>query len=523
MRSHWFLGGTASLAIMTLASPAQAACEDLAGMTLDGGEIVSAQTVAAGAFQQPGGGGINPGVAGGAYGDVPAFCRVQLHLTPTSDSDIRSEVWLPISDWNGKYVGIGNGIWAGSISFSQMAEPLRRGYATASTDTGHTGSGLTAEWAVGHPERLVDFGHRAVHVTTQAAKALVNEFYGRGPDLSFWNSCSTGGRQGLMAAYRYPSDFDAISAMAPANPMTDLMTQSMWQGWQPQRFGVAMTPQALGLVHGEVLRACDAQDGLSDGIVGRPLQCRPDFARLQCTPGQTEGCLSPGQVSAVHNLFGGVRADDGSLLLPGWPYGSEMQMAALVMGQEPFPVAMSYFRDLAYAGRDGWDWRTTDYRQYTVDARSYGADILNVPSDGLGDYFARGGKLLLSHGWSDGLIPATNTLAFHHGLYGALPASQRENQLRLFMAPGMDHCAGGDGPSDFDTLAAIDEWATTGNAPDRLIATRPTQVAGFPGQPSQPPREPMERPLCPWPTVAVYDGSGDPMVADSFSCGMPDS
>jgi feruloyl esterase len=195
----------------------------------------------------------------------------------------------------------------------------------------------------------------------------------------------------------------------------------------------------------------------------------------------------------------------------------------LTMGQEPFPVATSYFRELVYAGRSGWDWFTTPYGDYIADGRSYGADILNVPADGLGEFFAGGGKLLLSHGWNDGLIPAGNTLAFHYGLYQSLPADQRENQLRLFMAPGMDHCAGGDGPSEIDTLAAIDDWATTGNAPNRLIATRPMQVMSFPGQPPAPPREPMQRPLCPWPTEAVYDGSGDPMVADSFSCTMPDT
>lgn len=439
-------------------------------------------------------------------------------LTPGSDSDIKSEVWLPLDGWNGKYVGIGNGIWAGSISYAEMGRSLSRNYATAATDTGHVGSGMTAEWAIGHPEKLIDFGHRAVHVTTVAAKAAVTAFYGRGPERSYWNSCSTGGRQGLMAAHRYPEDFDAISAMAPANPMTDLMTQSMWQGWQAQRFGVQLGPQQLGMVHSAVIAQCDAQDGVTDGIVGNPLQCNFNPSSLQCTAGQTEGCLSSGQVLAVQNIYGGTRAADGTHLLPGWPRGSEGQMVALTMGEEPFPVAMSFFRDLAYAGRDGWDWQTTDYRNYMDDARSFGADILNVPSDGLSGFFARGGKLLMSHGWADGLIPATNTLAFYHSMYNALPTGVAQNQTRLFMAPGMDHCSGGDGPSDFDTLGTIDAWATTGMAPNRIIATRPVQAsAGF-GGPPLPPRAPMERPLCPYPTVAKYDGKGDTAVASSFTC-----
>jgi feruloyl esterase len=517
------LAATASLAALAFAAPAQAACSDLAGMHIDGGTVTAAEVVSQGGFTAPPGGfGPPPGVAASPFAAVPAFCRVRLTLTPSSDSDIKSEVWLPLTGWNGKYVGVGNGIWAGTLSYTEMGANVTRSYATAATDTGHTGNGLTAEWAVGHPERLVDFGHRAVHVTTLAAKAVVEEFYGRAPSLSFWNSCSTGGRQGLMAAYRYPNDFDAISAMAPANPMTDLMTQSMWQGWQPQRFGVQMTPATLGLVHSAVVRQCDAVDGLEDGLITNPLRCNFNPASLQCAAGQTEGCLSAGQVQAVANIYGGVRANDGSVLLPGWPVGSEMQLALLVMGQEPFPVAMSYFRDLAYAGRTGWDWKNTDYRAYTDDARSYGADILNVPSNGLSAFFARGGKLLLSHGWGDGLIPANNTLAFHHGLYNALTPAQAQSQLRLFMAPGMDHCSGGEGPSQFDTLGAIDAWATTGNAPQTLIATRPVQGGGFGGPPA-PPRAPMERPLCPYPTQAVYNGSGDTAVASSFACRVPSS
>ncbi len=513
------LATTASLAALSLSSPAQAACEDLAGMHIDGGSITSAEVVSQGGFTAPPGGfGPPPGVAASPFAAVPAFCRVRMTLTPSSDSDIKSEVWLPLTGWNGKYVGVGNGIWAGTLSYAEMGANLVRNYATAATDTGHTGNGLTAEWAVGHPERLVDFGHRAVHVTTVAAKAVVEEFYGRAPERSYWNSCSTGGRQGLMAAYRYPADFEAISAMAPANPMTDLMTQSMWLGWQAQRFGVTLGRAELGLVHAAVLRQCDAGDGVSDGIIGRPQSCGFQPTSLQCAAGQTESCLSSGQVQAMAAIYDGVRASDGSWQLPGWPRGSEMQLALLTSGAEPFPVATSYFRNLVFQGQSGWDWKAMDYAEYTSVARSFGGDILNVPSDGLDAFFARGGKLLLSHGWTDGLIPATNTLAFHHGLYNSLPPAQAQNQLRLFMAPGMDHCSGGDGPSVFDTLGAIDSWAETGLAPQTLLATRPVQAGGGFGAPPPPPRAPMVRPLCPYPTEAVYNGTGDAGTAGSFTC-----
>ena len=207
-RQGWMrslLGGSAAAALMALASPATAAeCGDLARMSLAGGKVTSAAVVEAGAFQQPGAAGAPPGVAAGRFGSLPAFCRVQLTLTPSADSDIKSEVWLPASGWNGKYVGIGNGIWAGSISYGELGTALARGYAVAATDTGHTGNGLTAEWAIGHPEKLVDFGHRAVHETTVAAKQVIGAFYGRGPQLSFWNSCSTCRRRPSRRSSRSP-------------------------------------------------------------------------------------------------------------------------------------------------------------------------------------------------------------------------------------------------------------------------------------------------------------------------------
>ena len=519
------MAAAAILALLAtlLAGPALAAdCGALKGAKIDQGEVVAADIVAAGKFTQPAPPGAPPpGVAASPYNDVPAFCRVQLRLHPSSDSDIASEVWLPVSGWNGKYVAIGNGIWAGQISYSQMGEPVTRGYVASSTDTGHQGNGLDASWAVGHPEKLIDFGYRAVHVTSVAAKQLIGAFYGRAPTLSFWDSCSTGGRQGLMAAHRYPEDFNAISAMAPANPMTDLMVQSMWAGWQAQRFGVQLTPATLALVHAAVLKQCDKLDGVEDGVVGRPMQCSFDPVTLKCAAGASEGCLSEGQVQAMANIYGGVRAADGSSLLPGWPRGAEMQLAVLVLGKEPFPVATSYFRQLVFAGKPAWDWKAMDYRADLGAARSYGSEMLDVPADGLGPFFARGGKLMLSHGWADGLIPATNTLAFNAALYRALPQDQAEQQLRLFMVPGMEHCGGGAGVSKIDTLGTIDQWATTGQAPTRIVATRPEQVAAMPGAPPQPPRPPMSRPLCAYPLVARYDGKGDPMTPAAFSCAVP--
>jgi hypothetical protein len=436
---------------------------------------------------------------------------VQATLTPTSDSDIKVEVWLPSSGWNGKFVGIGNGIWAGQLSYSQLADPLKRGYAVATTDTGHSGNGLTAEWAIGHPEKLVDFGHRAVHEMTVTAKRAIEAFYGRGPSHSLWNSCSTGGRQGLMAAYRYPEDYDAISAMAPANPMTDLMTQSMWAGWQPNRApGAALSPAQLGLVHRAAVAQCDKDDGIEDGLIGRPNLCTFD-------PGTVQG-LSSEQAETMRAIYRGPPG------LPGWPVGSEMQLAVVTQGQQPFPVALTYYSMLVFRDRAGWDWRTFDYQSDAEAGRSYGADILDVPPSGLAPFFARGGKLLLSHGWSDGLIPANNTLRFYDALFPSLSDTQRSDQLRLFMVPGMDHCGGGEGPSWFDTLGLIDRWATTGTEPNWAIALR--SAPGTPSPPNAPSNGRTSQYLCAYPTFARYRGTGDPAQAINYGCaremlGMP--
>lgn len=493
-------------------------CDDMASLALADGRTTAATLVAPGAFQAPAGFRPPPGIAGGGFAALPAFCRVQATLTPTPDSDIKVEVWLPAADWNGKLVGIGNGVWAGSISYSEMAATLARGYAVAATDTGHTGTGLTAEWAVGHPEKLTDFGYRAVHLMTVTAKLAIRSFYGQAPRYSLWNSCSTGGRQGLMAAARYPEDFDAISSKAPANPMTDLMTQSMWAGYQPQRTpGAGMTPALLLLVHKAVVAQCDTLDGTADGLVARPQACRFDPASLACKPGQGSACLNPDQVATMRAIYGGViDRRTGARLLPGWPVGSELQLAVLTMGKEPFPVATDYFRLLVHGGQPGWDWKAMDYARETQAARDFGARVLNVTPVDLQPFFARGGKLLLSHGWTDGLIPANNTVAFYEDLRKAAPKHVVARQVRLFMVPGMDHCGGGEGASDYDTLATIDAWAAGAPAPERIIATR---RAG-PAAPESPALPPLSRPLCPFPQIARFKGVGNINDAADFTCGM---
>lgn len=482
-------------------------CSAMASASLPNTRIDVAERVGAGEFLMPGGIGAPPGVATTTFGNLPAFCRVSATLMPSPDSDIKIEVWLPLDNWNGKLAAVGNGVWAGSISYFQMGDPLSRGYATVATDTGHTGTGMDAQWAIGHPEKMVDFGYRAIHEMTVTAKALSTAFYGNAPHYSLWASCSTGGRQGLMAAHRYPDDFDAISAMAPANPMTNLMTQSLWTGYQAlQSPEHALTPPQLNMINRAYVQACDVIDGVEDGIVSHPRQCNFDPGVLQCEAGGSQNCLSEAQVDTMRAVYGGVvNPRTGETMFSGFAPGSEGQLVALMMGPEPFMAATSYMRDIVFQDPD-WDFGSFDYDSDSQQATEAWGDVLDVPADGLDAFFGKGGKLLLSHGWQDGLIPAGNTVAFYNALMSHVDEETAREQVRLFMIPGMGHCAGGPGPHIFDALGLVDELAQGAPMPDRITVSNP------PGQPQR------TRPLCPYPEVAVYSGEGSTDEAENFMC-----
>ena len=490
-------------------APALAAdCAKLAKLKLENAKIDKAELVAAGAFQGPAlPFGPPPGAMASPFKSMPAFCRVSATLTPSADSDIKIEVWMPAKSWNGKLNGIGNGVWAGSISYFAMAEPLSRGFAVAATDTGHVGTGLDASFAVGHPEKLIDNGYRAIHEMTVKAKALIAAFYSKGPDRSYWTSCSTGGRQGLMEAYRYPDDYDGISAMAPANPWTDLMTQSVWTGYVALKDPASAVSQPkLAAVHKAYLEKCDAKDGVKDGFVSDPEHCSFDPKLAQCKGKDGPDCLTKAQVKTMRAVYEGVKNPrTGEHVFPGFQPGSEAQVGLLMSGPGPFMPATSYMRDIVFKDPK-WDFKSFDYDKDLATAYDAGASILNVPSDGLAKFFAAGGKLLLSHGWVDGLIPAGNTVAFYKAMLGTLDAKTAAEQARLFMVPGMGHCAGGDGPFVFDPLSVIEAWTENGAAPNTIVVSKP------PGAPA------MTRPLCPYPEVAKYSGKGSTDDAANFEC-----
>ena len=488
---------------------AAASCEGVALLAVPDGKITSATLVAAGAFTPPMGGGSLMGGPGGlaVFKAAPVFCRVTATLTPTPDSDIKVEVWMPAENWNGKLVGIGNGVWAGNISYPAMAEPLTKGYATVATDTGHVGSGMDGKFAVGHKEKLIDFGYRAVHEMTLKAKAIIAAYYGRKEQRSLWVSCSTGGRQGLMEAYRYPEDYNGISSMAPANPWTGLMTGTLWTGYASIKDDAhRLTMAKMNTVHKAFINQCDEKDGLKDGIVGDPEHCNFDPGIIQCEEGDRDDCLTAPQVEALRDIYAGTKNPrTGQKIFAGFEPGSEQQLMALIGGKEPFPVATSYFRDIVF-NNPQWHYKSYDYDKDLTATRTAGSDILDVPSDGLARFIERGGKLLLSHGWADGLIPAANTAEFYKSMTTKMKPQKAADSVRLFMLPGVGHCGGGDAPSVTDMLSAIDQWVQTGKAPDRIIASNP------------PNQKPMSRPICSYPQIAKYRGSGNTDESANFVC-----
>jgi pimeloyl-ACP methyl ester carboxylesterase len=499
---------TVVVAALIFAAPtAAASCESVTSLVLQEGRITSAMLIAAGAFTAPGGFMMGGPSGAAIFRTLPAFCRVTATLAPTSDSDIKIEVWMPEKNWNGKFVGIGNGVWAGNISYSAMAEPLAIGYAVAATDTGHVGTGLDAKFAVGHPEKLVDFGHRAIHEMTVKAKAVVAAYYGQKERKSLWVGCSTGGRQGLMEAYRYPEDYDGISSMAPANPMVPLMVGTLWTGYAGLKDDASrLTMPKLTAVRKASIEACDAKDGLKDGIVSDPEQCRFDPGVLQCKDKDGDDCLTAAQVMALRAIYGGTKNPrTGETVIAGYEPGSEQQLMVLIGGKEPFSVATSYFGDIVFANPQ-WDYKSYDYDKDLAATFKAGSGILDVPPDGLGKFFRDGRKLLLSHGWADGLIPAANTAAFYKSMTAKMDAKTKRDSVRLFMIPGMGHCGGGEAPVVTDMIATIDKWVEKGEAPERIIASRP------------PEEKPMTRPLCPYPKVAKYKGTGSTDDAANFAC-----
>ena len=490
--------------LLVSAALAATPCAGLKAISLSNTTITMAELVPAGEFKAP----VSPGPAPAGPLIVPAFCRVAAVLKPSSDSEIQIEVWLPAENWNGKFEAVGNGGWAGIISYPALAAALNEGYATASTDTGHKGG--NASFAIGHPEKVVDFAYRAVHEMTVRAKAIATAFYDRGPRLSYWNGCSTGGRQGLMEAQRYPDDFDAILAGAPANYQTHLHTWDLGVAVPVLKDPSAVVSAAKArTLNKAVIAACDARDGVKDGLLNDPRACKFDLSTLLCKAGDSDSCLTPPQIDAVKRMYAPAKTKSGQYIFPGKEPGSETGWNAIAGGTAPAGVSLGSFQ-VAYDNIN-WDWRTFDLdRDLKVVDEKVGT-IINAVNPDLSAFKAHGGKLLLYHGWNDTAISPGNTIDYYQSVLGKM-GSKQDNWIRLFMAPGMEHCRGGPGPNQINFMSALERWRESGIAPEQLPAYHVSDN-----------RVDMSRPLCSYPQLAQYKGVGSTNDASNFVCKAPQS
>ncbi|MEO8755538.1 MAG: tannase/feruloyl esterase family alpha/beta hydrolase [Casimicrobiaceae bacterium] len=414
---------------------------------------------------------------------------------------------MPEAGWNRKLLGLGNGGWAGNISVQALAGGLARGYAVTTTDTGHTTR--DGSFALNHPEKLIDFGHRAVHDMTVQAKEILRAFYGMNEARAYWDGCSTGGNQGLSEAQRYPGDYNGIIAGAPANYFTHLMVSGMWVADATLKDPGSYIPkEKFAVLRTAALNACDAQDGVRDDTSDDPTQCHFDPRTVQCPAGDGPDCLTAAQTAAARKIYGGARNPrTGELLYPGLEPGSELGWSGMAGGPAPFSISSDYFKYVVFRNPE-WSMKTIDFDRDTAAADTAGATALNATSPDLRAFFARGGKLLMYHGWSDMLIAPRNSVNYYTSVVNAAgtPPNVRDS-IRLFMEPGVGHCTGGDGPSNFDRIPLIEAWVEQGKAPDRIVAARLT--AG---------KVDRTRPLCPYPQVAIYLGTGDSNDAANFVC-----
>lgn len=494
-------GFAALFAVSAHAQNPSAMCETLAAsLNLGDSTVDSATLVTSGRFRPPDG---QP-----AQSELPEFCRVELTIAPTSDSDIKTEVWLPLAGWNGKYLAVGNGAWAGSIQYRALADGVRRGYATASTDTGHTGS--DASFAIGHPEKLIDFGYRAVHQMAVQGKATVNAFYGQAPSYSYFNGCSGGGRMSFMEAQRYPDDFDAIIAGAPGYDRTDVAFQTLGMIQATHE-----TPDSylerddLELIHNAAMQMCDARDGLEDRIISDPVGCDFDPGVLQCKSGQAGACLSEPQVTAARKIYATITDPrTGEALTAGMEPGSEL-LWDRVAANEPHHMYISLFQHVLFPD-EHFDYRDLSVVEHLDYAREVDGGKFAATSPDLEPFISRGGRLLIYHGWADQNIPPLGSVDYYNEVVDTLGKSRTEEGVALYMVPGMGHCGGGHGPNEFDMLEVLEQWREDGKAPAAVLATQREN-----GQVVR------TRPLCPYPQVAKYDGTGSIDEAGNFTCEAP--
>lgn len=444
--------------------------------------------------------------------------RAHCKVTGVIGKEINFELLLP-DEWNGRFFMGGGGGYVGAVTNSARTS-VNEGYATAGTDTGHQAHQLSAAWALDNAERQVNFGHLAVHRTAEVSKTIVHYYYGADPEYSYFYGCSRGGGQALMEAQRYPADFDGIVAAAPAFDWTGFMA-AMVQNVQlnypdPSKLDTAViTPANLALLESSALAACDGADGVEDGVMGDPRQCGFDLGSLAtCSTDSAESCLTDAQRAAIERIYSPAVVD-GEQVHPGWTFGGEnagpgwRTWIAGPNGAFPnlhFAFGTEFFKYFVF-GDPEWDYSTYDFSNWEQDTRFAGS-FLNATDPDLGPFQERGGKLILWHGWSDAALTPLRTIDYYEEVEANDPDVR--DYARLFLLPGVMHCAGGPGPDTVDWYGAIADWVENGQAPQSLAASKMRGGAAV-----------RTRPICPYPDRAVYRGAGSTDDAANFECRAP--
>jgi hypothetical protein len=469
----------------------------------------------------------------GPLRDLPPFCRVAGVMRPTGDSEIRFEVWMPEQGWNDRLLGSGNGGFAGSIGYQQFASYLKRGFAVAGSDAGHQAEGTDASWAYGHPEKVKDFGWRAVHLTAERAKQILKAYYGKSEEKAYFDACSDGGREALMEAQRFPEDYDGILAGAPANAWSTMLAAGAGELQNQIGDPEAYIPDMkLSAIEKASLAACDQLDGVKDGIINDPAQCHFDPEVLVCKSGDALDCLTRPQVDALKTLYAGVKDTQGKIVFPGFSMGDETSWKEWVVGEDPGASLLSqfvqnYFRYIV-TGDPKVNLLTANFDALLRESIEKEAADLDSTNPDLSRFAERGGKLILYHGWNDPAISPWNTVAYYRNVEESMGAEKLRSFARLYMVPGMEHCGGGPGASAFGQFGmetvkgqkyglfdSLQEWVEKGSLDENVFATK--YGSGADGVR----KATMTRPICAYPKVAKYKGSGDPNDAERFVCATP--
>jgi len=523
-----------AVAISPCLAQAQQACEKLKDLKLKDTSALSAESIPAGPFALP------PGLLAKSV-DVPAFCRVSGEIKPTPDSLIKFEVWLP-AQWNGKFEQIGSGGLAGSINLFFLAADMKKGFATAGTDDGHQGSAVDGSWVIGHPERIKDFGYRAVHETNEKAKQIIAAFYQKAPKYSYFNGCSEGGREAMMEAQRYPEDFNGILAGATAHKWTELMAAFAWNAQALDSPTSFISPAKRNAIRDAALAACGSQDGVKDGYIKDPLSCHFDPSVLLCKDSDSDSCLTAEQLAALEKIYSGPKNPrTGKQISPGYEPGAEgvqgfpgIAFDSYVYGAGPGTSLDAIFSSAFYGGfvfeNPKWKFSDLDFDKDIATTQEKVGSSLDANNPDLRAFRAHGGKLIHYQGWNDGSPSPHHSVEYYDDVMAKMGGFAETSKFyRLFMAPGMMHCGAGPGPNLFGNMldftapddpdrnifTALERWTEQGVAPDKMIATKYSNDDPSKGIE-------MTRPLCPYPQVAKWTGKGATSDAQNWVCKAPD-